>query len=49
MRGRISCNQNVIKLTFTAGNFDNYKPNYLIKSVKLCYMNDSLGKRKTMS
>ena len=37
-RGRISYDQNVIKLTFIASNFDNCRPNYLMKSVKLCYI-----------
>ena len=33
-RGRTSYDQNFIKLTFTAGNFENYGPNYLMKSDK---------------
>ena len=32
--GRISHDQNFIKLTFIASNFDNYRLNYLIKSDK---------------
>ena len=32
--GRISYNQNFINLTCIAGNFDNYRPNYLMKSDK---------------
>ena len=34
IRGRISYTQNFIELTFIANNFDNYRPNYLVKSDK---------------
>ena len=34
MRGRISYKQNFIKLTSIADNFDNYRPNYQMKSDK---------------
>ena len=37
-RQNISCNQNFTKLTFIADNFDDYRPYYLIKSVKFCYI-----------
>ena len=34
IKGRISYIQNFINLTSIAGNFDNYRPNYLMKSDK---------------
>ena len=34
IRGRIYYNQNFIKVTSIASNFDNYRPNYLMKSDK---------------
>ena len=37
-RQNISCNQNFPKLTFIVDNFDDYRPYYLIKSVKFCYI-----------
>ena len=44
IKGRISYNQNFINLTSIAGNFDNYRPNYLMKSDKaLLQYNGGVG------